>query len=150
MNEVLERHGKVVAITGDGVASVRLERPTSCAQCASRGVCGSDSGKEHVVALHLSEQSRIGQAVTVVASPASVVTAALLGYALPAIGLLFGAIAAEIGLGGDGAAVAGAVLGLVGGLLVARVLSGTVFRKILSAVACQERHEASFQSGESV
>ena len=150
MNDVLERRGKVVAIHGDGVAHVRLEQLGSCAQCASRGVCGSGSGKEAVVVLRLPETPRLGEQVTVTAPEASVVTAALLGYALPAIGLLIGAIAGEVGLGGDAAAVVGAVFGLAAGLLAARVLSGTVFKKTLSTVACQERSKPSFQSGESV
>lgn len=147
MNETLERRGEVIRFDDDGLAQVRLERASACGHCGSRGTCAAGQGAEQLVRLRLSETMRVGDTVTVSTASASVVVAALLGYALPAICLLLGAILAEGYAGDDATTVAGAALGFLAGLLVARVLAPAALGNTLSPRALPEHCNHDFQPG---
>lgn len=148
MNDIVEARGKVIAIDDLGIATIRLERQTSCAQCGSRGTCAPDKTTEHTVNLRLTGNARVGEDVTVSTSSASIVFAAFLGYALPAFCLLIGAIAGGTFFGGDGAAVVGAALGVTAGLLGARAVTNAAPGNALSTRAILECEGPTFQPGE--
>lgn len=140
MSERIERQGQVIGIV-DGRARIRLEQSGGCAGCGSRGTCGADgSAREQLIDLPLAAGTGVGDTVSVSSPASSFVLATLLGYLLPALGLLLGAIVAEIAVGGDEAAVGGAVSGFVIALLCARVLSrhslGSALNPVVSPATC--------------
>ncbi|WP_319242607.1 SoxR reducing system RseC family protein [uncultured Propionivibrio sp.] len=147
MNETVERRGEVIRFDDDGLAQVRLERESACGQCGSRGTCGSGKATEQLVRLRLSTPMRVGDEVTVSTSSASVVVAALLGYALPAVSLLLGAILAELYVGGDVATIAGAALGFVVGLLIARAVAPAALGTTLAPCALPDHCRHTFHPG---
>ncbi|SDG57419.1 SoxR reducing system RseC family protein [Propionivibrio dicarboxylicus] len=147
MNETVERRGEVIRFDDDGLAQVRLERESACGQCGSRGTCGAGQTADQIVRLRLSTTLRVGDAVTVSTSSASVVVAALLGYALPAVCLLLGAILAELYAGNDAATVAGAALGFVAGLLIARAVAPAALGNTLAPSALPDHCSHTFHPG---
>ena len=126
MIDLIERSGEVIGFK-QGMAQIRLERESGCSACGSRGTCASGSAAAQVIHLSLPVGTKLGDQVTVSVPAASVTLAALLGYLLPPVCLLAGAIAASTGYDGDAAAVLGAGLGFVAGLLLARLISRFVF-----------------------
>ncbi len=117
----IERRGEVVGFER-GLARVRLERAASaCAGCGSRGTCAS--GATQLIHLRLPEETRLGDRIMVSMPASSVAAAGLLGYLLPSASLIAGAVAAAAFFDGDGAAVLGAALGFIAGLLAARVIA---------------------------
>lgn len=158
MNSTIERRGTVIAWDQpSGMATVRLENLSACGGCASRGSCGSAGKAPTVMTLPIAAMASPGDLVTVTLPATSLVPAALLGYLLPPAALLAGAVAGELGWGGDLAAVVGAVLGLFGGLaaarLAARWLIGNDLHPELHALAAcsaapASPHHPSSPSGE--
>jgi len=126
MIDTVERSGEVIGFE-NGVAQIRLERPSGCSGCGSRGTCASGSAAAQVIHMSLPEHTRPGDQVTVSMPASSVTLAALLGYLLPPVSLLLGAIVASTCYESDAAAVLGAGLGFVAGLLLARLISRFVF-----------------------
>ena len=61
---------------------------------------------------------------------------AVLGYLLPALGLLLGAVIATVLFSGDLPAVLGAVLGLVTGLIVVRLASKRFSSSTMTLAVC--------------
>jgi len=126
MSDLVERSGEVIGFE-QGMAQIRLERESGCSACGSRGTCASGSAAAQVIHMVLPERTRLGDQVTVSTPSSSVALAALLGYLLPPVCLLAGAIAASTSYEGDAAAVLGAGFGFVAGLLLARLISRFVF-----------------------
>jgi len=122
MNDIVERQGTVVGFA-HGLAKISLARQAGCSGCGSRGSCASGSAAEQVVLMPMSERARLGDQVTVSMPASSVALAALLGYLLPPVCLLLGAVGAASVYEGDLAAVLGAGFGLVAGLLLARLIA---------------------------
>ncbi len=126
MIDLIERNGEVIGFER-GMAQIRLERESGCSACGSRGSCASGSAAAQVIHMVLPERTRLGDQVTVSMPSSSVALAALLGYLLPPVCLLIGAMLAAASYEGDAAAVLGAGLGFVAGLLLARLISRFVF-----------------------
>lgn len=159
-NSCIERHGVVIGVPGGdyGRVRVRLESAPGCTACASRSACGSAAGGSQVIEVVL-PSARLGDAVTLAIPAATLSAAALLGYLLPSLGLLAGALAADLAWASDAAAVIGAAVGLCGGLLVARACGegegegGFDFARrltpvLLSSPAQQEILPYSFEPGD--
>jgi len=147
MMDLVERDGEVVGFA-QGVAKVRLERASSgCSGCGSRGTCASGNAAAQVIEMRLSDHTRIGDHVTVSMPSSSVTLAALLGYLLPPVSLLVGAVMASLLYGSDLAAVLGAALGLVAGLLLARLISRFAFGRRAASSACDSGFPSHHQSG---
>jgi sigma-E factor negative regulatory protein RseC len=144
MSELVERRGTVVGFA-DGQVQISLERASGCSGCGSRGSCASGSATSKVISVPLPGSPRIGDTVTVSMPASSVALAALIGYLLPPVCLLLGAMVAAGCYDGDVAAVLGAALGFVGGLLAARLISRFAFG--LSPAAC---HPASSSASSSL
>ena len=141
MNEILLRHGEVIALAG-GRARVRLDADAGCCACASRGACASGGGSASTIELAAPAEVRAGDRVTLSVSASSLTAAALLGYLLPPVCLLAGAVAASLTWGSDGAAVLGSLIGLGAGLLVARLAGAHVVGKDFSQAACRPNFES--------
>jgi sigma-E factor negative regulatory protein RseC len=136
MNERIECRGEVIGLV-HGSALIRLERaPSSCGGCSSRSTCSSGHAASQEVLMEMPQGTKIGDQVTVSMPSSSVALAALLGYLLPPVFLLLGAIAADSCFGGDAAAVLGAAGGLLLGLLVARIAAHFTFGQGFSSAAC--------------
>ena len=130
-----ERSGEVIGFV-QGMAQIRLQRESGCSACGNRGTCASGSAAAQVIHLSLPEHTRLGDQVTVSMPSSSVTLAALLGYLLPPVCLLAGAIVAAACDADDAAAVLGAGLGFVAGLLLARLFSHFIFGRGLSPSVC--------------
>lgn len=143
MTETIKRNGEVVGFAR-GMAQVRLERDAGCSACGSRATCASGNSAAELIRLSLPAHTHVGDRVTVSIPAASLTLAAVLGYLLPPVSLLAGAIAANILFGNDVAAVLGAGAGFASGLLLARVTSSLAFGKEFSTTLCRP----DFQSGE--
>ena len=121
----IERPGQVIAVQqtrGIRYAQIRLDTVAACAGCGSRGQCGAGNERGQVVSLPVKASVVPGESV-VVSLPESVVPrAALLGYFVPVLGVLFGALLAHWWMPNDLATVAGAVIGLAVGVATVRLL----------------------------
>jgi sigma-E factor negative regulatory protein RseC len=134
MSDSVERHGTVVGLA-HGLVHIRLDRDAACSGCGSHGSCATGSAAPKVIELAVPEHTRLGDRVSVSTPASSVALAALIGYLLPPVCLLLGAIAAASAYAGDLAAVLGAGIGLLAGLLLVRLISsGMLGRRLVSPV----------------
>ena len=143
LNESIERCGEVIGIAR-GVAQIRLEANAGCAGCGSRHTCASGDAAPLMIELAVPGKVQAGARVTIAMPAASLTLAALLGYLLPPVALLIGAIVANLAFGSDLAAVLGAVLGLFAGIFAARLTAALAFGRMLSPVI----RDPEFQPGE--
>jgi sigma-E factor negative regulatory protein RseC len=132
MTDSVNLQGEIIGFA-HGRAQVRLERASGCGACSSRGSCASGGAMSQVIDMPLSPDARVGDQITVSIPTDSLTLAALFGYLLPPVSLLLGAIAGNLVFGSDLAAVLGAGLGLVVGVLLARLSSILVFGKNFSS-----------------
>lgn len=109
----------------NGQAVVSCDVKASCSSCASRAGCGSrvlnklGPQTTHTIVVPSAEPLAPGQKSSW-ASPKSLLGSALLVYMSPLAGLFLCAALFQMLFGSDLAALSGAVLGGVGGFLVAR------------------------------
>ena len=129
------RNGIVIGLH-EGRTRILLESAPACSGCGSRGTCASGAAKQQIVEVDLARPVVPGEPVTLSLPESSVAFAALLGYLLPAFGLLFGAIVAAAFFAGDLAAVLGALIGLAAGLLCVRLISGRVIGGTMTPSVC--------------
>lgn len=121
----IERPGRVIAVQqtrGIRYAQIRLDAAPSCAGCGSRGQCGAGNERGQVVSLPVKASVMPGELVTVSLPESVVPRAALLGYFVPVLGVLIGALLAHGWLPNDLTTVAGAVIGLAAGVAAVRLL----------------------------
>lgn len=132
-----EREGIVVA-SHAGITRIRLEQAAACAGCGCRSTCASvsPSAKPQFIDVRLSTPTFPGAHVTLSMPESSVALAAVLGYLLPALGLLLGAVIAAVLFSGDLPAVLGAVLGLVAGLIAVRLASNRFSGSHMTPAVC--------------
>ncbi len=132
-----EREGIVIG-TRAGVTRIQVQPAAACAGCGSRGSCtsASASAKPQFVDVRLPAPAVPGAQVTLSLPESSIALAAVLGYLLPAIGLLLGAVIAAVLFTGDLPAVLGAVLGLLAGLLGVRFASGRFCGSTMTPRVC--------------
>lgn len=136
MTESIVRRGEVISVVRDR-ALIRLEPSPGCSACGNRGSCGSGDGRPRLIEMATPEHARAGDRVTVGIPGASLSLAAMLGYLLPSVALLAGAIAAQAVYPGDLAAVAGAGAGLTVGVLVARLIARFSLGNVAALATCQ-------------
>ena len=144
MNDIVERQGIVVGFA-DGLAQISLARDADCGGCASRGHCASGSAAPKLIKMALPGHSRLGDAVTISTPASSVALAALTGYLLPLLCLLLGAVGAASVYAGDLAAVLGAALGLLAGLLLVRLISTGVVGRGFASPVCHPGLPSAFR-----
>ncbi|SFU13435.1 positive regulator of sigma(E), RseC/MucC [Kosakonia arachidis] len=113
----------------NGNALVECDVKASCSSCASRAGCGSrvlnklGPQTTHTIAVPCEQPLVAGQKVELGIAEASLLSSAMLVYMSPLVGLFaVGAIFQSL-FAADIAALCGAVLGGVGGFLLARELS---------------------------
>ncbi len=113
----------------NGEALVSCDVKSSCNSCSSRAGCGSrvlnklGPQTTHTITVPCIEPLVAGQKVELGIAESSLLSSALLVYMSPLIGLFIMAGLFQALFGGDTAAVCGALLGGVGGFLLARGVS---------------------------
>lgn len=115
---MITTRGRVISIH-DGLASVRLPAPEGCGKCGSRGGCGG--ARERTIQVP-AQGLQAGEEIALSTTAGALHRGVLAAYVMPAVALMAGAVAGQILYGSDGAAVAGAGLGLAAGLLLLRLL----------------------------
>lgn len=110
----------------DGVAMVSCDVKSSCNACASRSSCGTrvlnklGPQTEHRLQVEWPEPLAIGQKVELGIAESSLLGSAMLVYMLPLAGLFVMGGLFQMISGGNFAPLVGALLGGVGGFLLAR------------------------------
>jgi positive regulator of sigma E activity len=126
----LEARGRVVEVR-DGMAEVRLAVASSCHGCRAQGVCSS--GREQSVCIAAADGLAVGDVVSLALGEAQFSLGVAIGYLMPALTLLLGAVL--LSFAGDTAAALGAVAGLAVGILLVRLLSRRLLADRLRPVA---------------
>lgn len=155
MTNNVERRGEVVGF-GHGMAQVRMQPASGCSACGSRSTCSTGHAAGQVINLSLPGHIQLGDQIAVTMPAASIAQAALIGYLLPPVALLLGALIAATCFEGDAAAVLGAGLGFSAGLLLVRLISNHSFGRGLAPFACDPEgahlpgadHRSELQTGE--
>jgi len=123
---MIRETGTVVEAT-DGTATVLVERSSACVGCAAAGVCHTlGGGSDARVTVRNDLDAKTGDVVELGIEESSLVSASIIVYLVPvaalfAVAALAGALAPRWGWDPEGAAAAGAVVGLVGSLLGIRL-----------------------------
>ena len=121
----MERHIGIVQRISGGTAHVAIATG-GCGGCGQKRGCSigrlGGARQETLLALTAPHGVAPGDQVTVELTSQRLVSAALAGYLLPATTLIMGAIAASAATRSDAGAALGALAGLVGGVLLARLL----------------------------
>lgn len=158
--DMISERARVLRVA-DGIAWVHCESQAGCARCAAGEGCGGGvfarllRGRLQELPLALpgpmADQVAAGDWVLVGLSTRAVQAASMLLYGLPLLGLVVGASAGDLWLGGDLAALAGAVAGLVAGFLAAHArarrladdpgMAPVLLRRLLPGEACPARGE---------
>lgn len=113
----------------NGIAQVHCDVKASCSSCASRAGCGSrvlnklGPQTSHTISVPSAEPLVAGQKVELGITESSLLGSALLVYMSPLLGLFVVASLFQVLFGSDIAALCGAVLGGVGGFLLAKGFS---------------------------
>ena len=102
----------------NGMAQVHCDVKASCSSCASRAGCGS-----RVLSVPSEQPLSAGQKVELGIAESSLLGSAVLVYMAPLVGLFVMASVFQVLFANDFASLCGALLGGVGGFLVARGLS---------------------------
>lgn len=110
----------------NGQALVSCDVKASCSSCASRAGCGSrvlnklGPQTTHTIVVPSAEPLAPGQKVELGIAEGSLLGSTMLVYLSPLVGLFIFAALFQVLFGSDIAALSGAVLGGVGGFLIAR------------------------------
>lgn len=119
--------GRVVAVMGDK-AWVQTIRASACESCSARSGCGqrvlanASSGRANQVLVSNHLSARVGDEVTVAIEESALLSASLLVYALPLLLMVLGAVTGQqLFPAQDAGAIAGAITGLAGGFILARI-----------------------------
>lgn len=121
---MIQTTGRVVALR-EGRAFIELAQTTACSSCSSKKSCGHSqepsADKTQIIAMDAPLHAHVGDQVTVSMSSAGLHGGALLGYLLPSVTTIAGAVifAPE----GDSAAAGGLAMGLAVGLALVRFIS---------------------------
>ena len=113
----------------NGLATVSCDVKASCSSCASRAGCGSrvlnklGPQTTHTIVVPSVEPLAPGQKVELGIAEGSLLGSAMLVYLSPLAGLFVFAALFQVLFGSDIAALSGAILGGVGGFLIARGFS---------------------------
>lgn len=128
---MIKESGRVVAVEQNHIWLETIQRST-CGSCAGESTCGQNVlqrwmsrsrllkvGLENNESAHI----KVNDVVTIGVPENLVVVNSLVLYCLPVIGLITGAGIANATIGGDGASVVGAIVGLCAGGLLVRAFS---------------------------
>ncbi|EPK7360263.1 SoxR-reducing system protein RseC [Kluyvera intermedia] len=113
----------------NGMAQVSCDVKTSCNSCSSRAGCGTrvlnklGPQTSHTITVPSAEPLVVGQKVELGITESSLLGSAMLVYMSPLLGLFVVATLFQVLFGSDIAALCGAILGGVGGFLIAKGLS---------------------------
>ncbi len=113
----------------NGMAQVSCDVKASCNSCASRVGCGSrvlnklGPQTQHTISVPSAQPLVSGQKVELGIAEGSLLSSALLVYMSPLVGLFLVASVFQVLFASDPAALCGAILGGVGGFLIARGFS---------------------------
>lgn len=113
----------------NGMAQVSCDVKTSCNSCSSRAGCGTrvlnklGPQTSHTITVPCAEPLVLGQKVELGITESSLLGSAMLVYMSPLLGLFVVATLFQVLFGSDIAALCGAILGGVGGFLIAKGLS---------------------------
>ncbi|HED1544219.1 TPA: SoxR-reducing system protein RseC [Kluyvera cryocrescens] len=113
----------------NGMAQVSCDVKTSCNSCSSRAGCGTrvlnklGPQTSHTISVPSEQPLVAGQKVELGITESSLLGSAMLVYMSPLLGLFVVATLFQILFGSDIAALCGAILGGVGGFLIAKGLS---------------------------
>ncbi len=130
----------------NGIATLHSEMKTSCSSCSARRGCGSHMLNKlgpknaHVMKIASAEPLRAGQRIELGIEEKSLLSSALLVYMTPLLGLFTVAGLFQMLFQSDLAAAAGALLGGVGGFIVAKGVSSYLgksrsFQPVILSVA---------------
>ena len=130
----------------NGVATLHSEMKTSCSSCSARKGCGSHMLNKlgpknaHVMKVASAKPLAAGQRIELGIAEKSLLSSALLVYMTPLVGLFLLAGLFQALFHSDMASVAGALLGGVGGFIVAKGLSSYLgksasFQPVILSVA---------------
>lgn len=122
--EVTEGLARVVSLDGNMVW-LEPEQTTACGGCASAKVCGAEPGSRRLVARRFAlvnrENLRVGDRVVVGVTSSTLLRASMIAYGLPLLLMLVSGVTAQKLIGGDGAAAAATLAGLLIGLVLVRL-----------------------------
>lgn len=113
----------------NGMAQVSCDVKTSCNSCSTRAGCGTrvlnklGPQTSHTITVPCAEPLVVGQKVELGITESSLLGSAMLVYMSPLLGLFVVATLFQVLFGSDIAALSGAILGGVGGFLIAKGLS---------------------------
>ncbi|MFU0854435.1 SoxR-reducing system protein RseC [Kluyvera cryocrescens] len=113
----------------NGMAQVSCDVKTSCNSCSSRAGCGTrvlnklGPQTSHTISVPSEQPLVAGQKVELGITESSLLGSAMLVYMSPLLGLFVVATLFQVLFGSDIAALCGAILGGVGGFLIAKGLS---------------------------
>ncbi|MEX3022691.1 SoxR-reducing system protein RseC [Kluyvera sp. STS39-E] len=113
----------------NGIAQVSCDVKTSCNSCSSRAGCGTrvlnklGPQTSHTISVPSAQPLVTGQKVELGITESSLLGSAMLVYMSPLVGLFVVATLFQMLFGSDVAALCGAILGGVGGFLIAKGLS---------------------------
>lgn len=128
---MIEQPGQVVRVEG-GRAWVETERRSSCGDCSAQAGCGhaiigkTFGGLRNTVQVHVDRPVNAGDRVVLGVREDALLKSSFAMYLVPLLGLIGGALlAAQLaGSGEDPAALAGAGVGFIAGLLWVRGFGG--------------------------
>lgn len=113
----------------NGIAQVSCDVKSSCNSCSSRAGCGSrvlnklGPQTNHTISVPCHEPLVVGQKVELGITESSLLGSAMLVYMSPLLGLFIVAVLFQVLFASDIAALCGAVLGGIGGFLLAKGFS---------------------------
>lgn len=130
----------------NGVATLHSELKTSCSSCSARKGCGSHMLNKlgpknaHVMKITSTEPLTPGQRIELGIEEKSLLSSAMLVYMTPLLGLFVVAGLFQMLFHSDLAAAAGALLGGIGGFIVAKGISSYLakaasFQPVILSVA---------------
>lgn len=123
------REWATVVSWNNGIATLHSEIKTSCSSCSARKGCGSHMldklgpKNAHVMKVASAEPLAAGQRIELGIAEKSLLSSALLVYMTPLVGLFIVAGLFQALFHTDLAAVSGALLGGVGGFILAKGIS---------------------------
>jgi len=114
----------VVQSVRNGIAVVAVASG-GCSSCGEKSGCAigrmSGDNKTSLIEVATAEHVSVGDSVTLSMPQVALHRAALIGYLIPAVTLLAGAIAGQAATGTDGGAAIGALAGLLAGMIPGRM-----------------------------
>jgi sigma-E factor negative regulatory protein RseC len=134
---MMATRGHIVTIA-NGMAEVRIAAISACGSCRSQESCGTAAAAANtqIVRVDATPGMHAGDEISLQMEAATVAGGALLGYLMPALSVVGGAIGGAVWFGSDAAAALGAGIGLALGLLTLRFTNRHIFRHGLHPAVC--------------